>query len=175
MAFQDPNSRIRKIETACPDGFLTLKNRPSPCLWAGLIGGVVVILVSEMLGYLDSGHRLNDPILMTRIISAAFQGFLYFNWPGFLVPLFFSMMEGVFAWVLVFVLTNRKDVRLLASEAKRVAIITAVIGILPVLFREVDGFQVLLWYGIALYFAVLVARLSAGWTHTFFQNLTNRK
>ncbi len=147
--------------TACSQGWLTGSLRPSPCLLAGILAGGLSIAVSELVGYLPSGHQLNDPLQLALAAGALLRGFRYFNWVSFATSISVGLALGGGGWFALRVLSRRRGVRVTAGESTQAARAAAVISTLPVLIREVDALQVLLWYGLATWLSTLLAGFGA--------------
>ena len=150
-----------KIQSPCPDSYLTQQNRPTLCLCTGVGFGFVVALVSWSIGFAPSGHQLNDPIALGLAFSSLPRGTLYFDWTGLLKALGFSVGVGAASLFFLRVLGNIKNLEIIPEEAQRTATAALLTSVLPVLIKEVDAFQVLLLYGIATMFSVVLAGFTA--------------
>lgn len=160
------SAQVKKIETACPGGYLNRKNRPSLCLWGGLVAGGLVALLSEWVGLIPlTGHQLNDPLLITISFARIFRGLTYFNWAGFFLTIGASAVLGIIAWGTLKVFASQSDRTVMAEDVVRSVSIAVWISALPVWIQEVDAVQVLLWYGISTYLSVVIARMAAGFFH----------
>lgn len=116
------------------------------------------MLLGGWIGFLSSGHQLNDPIYLALSINSILKGFLYFNWLAFLTPLFYSLALGLAADLTAKLLALRADRRLMAVESRSAATIAAVLSAAPVGVKEVGGFQVLIMYALATWISVIFAR-----------------
>ncbi|MCH7662596.1 MAG: hypothetical protein IH859_01850 [Chloroflexi bacterium] len=146
------------MPSACGEGFLDADNRPSICLLAGVIVGGFGAIIGGWVGFLSSGHQLNDPIFLALSISSILKGLLYFNWTAFLTPLVFSIMLGLAAGVTAKILAVRAGRRLFSDESGRSATVAALLSAAPVWIKEVSGFQVLIMYALATWLSMIFAR-----------------
>ena len=152
---------VINIPSACGEGFLDANNHPSICLLAGAIVGGFGAIIGEWIGFLSSGHQLNDPIYLSISINSIFVGFLYFNWAGFLTPLVFSVVLGIAAALTAKLLASRAGRRLFSDESGGAATIAALLSAAPVWLVEVSGLQVLIMYALATWLSIIIARIIA--------------
>jgi hypothetical protein len=154
---------VIRIQTACPGGWRDRNGRLSLCTLTAAGLGVLEAITADWVGLIPAtGHQLNDPLLLSVSISSLLRGFTYFNWGALLITLVFPLLTGLLAWAALKALTARVGARVLPDEAARTARAAALLGMLPVFFQEIDGFQVLLFYALAawasLYLSAFVAR-----------------
>lgn len=153
-----PTHAVIKLPSACAEGLLDARYRPSICLQAGLIVGAASVVLGAWIGFLSSGHQLNDPIYLALSISSIFKGFLYFNWSAFLTPLIYSIALGLAAGFTAIMLVIRAGRRLTAQESGNAATVAALVSAAPVWVKEVSGIQVLIMYALATWLSVILAR-----------------
>lgn len=152
--------QIQGTRAACSNGFLTEKRLPSPCLLAGGGVGLFFALLSWGLGLLPTGHQFNDPIFLGLAIGAVIRGFLYFNWLGFAQAFGFSIGVGAVSWLLMRFLSNQMQQAFSSSDLRKTSNIAILVGAFPVLSTEIDGFQVALWYVVALMLSMRLSRVA---------------
>ena len=149
------------MSSACGEGILDSNNRPSICLLAGLMVGGAGAIMGAWIGFLSSGHQINDPIYLSLSLSSIFKGFLYFNWSALLTPLAYSIALGMAAGLTAKLLAIRAGRRLFAQESQSAATLATILSVAPVWVREVRGLQVLIMYALATWISVLLARTIA--------------
>lgn len=116
------------------------------------------MIIGGWIGFLSTGHQLNDPIYLALSINSVIRGFLYFNWSGFLIPLVYAAALGVATGFMVKLLAIRASRRLLAQESGSAASIAAAISALPVWIQEVSGLQVWIMYALATWLSMIIAK-----------------
>ncbi len=149
---------VINLRSACSEGFLDADNRPSICLLAGVIVGGLGAIIGGWVGFLSSGHQLNDPIYLAISINSILKGFLYFNWAAFFTPVVYSIVLGLTAGVTAKILAVRTGRRLFSDESSRSATVAALLSAAPVWVKEVSGFQVLIMYALATWLSMIFAR-----------------
>ncbi|MDK1029729.1 MAG: hypothetical protein QGD88_10250 [Anaerolineae bacterium] len=159
---------IQLTNTTCSDGYLTSNNRPALCLYTGVGLGIAVAFVAWQIGYLPTGHQLNDPIMLGLALGSLTRGLLYFNWIGFTQGFVFSIGVGVASWFLARTLARKLTLSLNSEGVRRTATAALITSILPVLINEVDAISVLIWYGISIVLSMFFARISAKSLHRLF-------
>ncbi len=155
------NEKARPPGTACPEGWFAGSFRPSLCLIAGLLVGTTVAILSSAIGNLPSGHQFNDPILLGLAIGILLRSLIYFNWAHFLLTLGMPVLVGTASWFLLRLLARSAGRQVLTDQAGMAARSATLIAAAPVWFVEVDAFQVLIWYGISTWLAMIAASLVA--------------
>lgn len=165
----------QETQSACPNGYLTTQKRPTLCLCAGVGLGLTAALLSQGIGYVFSHHQLNDPILLGLFIGSLPRGTLYFNWGGLLQALGYSIGIGILSWLLVRQFAQRNNLELFPDETQRTATAALLTSVVPVLISEVDGFQVLIWYGISTAFSTVLAGFTAKSLHKFIGSTSTAK
>lgn len=158
-----------KVRSHCPDGLLTDRKRPTLCLCAGVGLGLIAALLSWVVGYTSSGHQINDPIALGLAIGSLPRGTLYFDWTGLFQALGFSIGVGAVSAILLRILAHIRNLAIHPDEARRTATAALLTSVVPVLIREVDAFQVLLWYGIVTMFSAVLAGYTARSLQRVFQ------
>jgi hypothetical protein len=123
--------------------------------------GLITALFAWAVGYTSSGHQINDPIALGLATGSLPRGTLYFDWVGLFRALGFSIGIGAASSILLRLLANLRHLEIHQDEAHRTATAALLTSVLPVLIREVDAFQVLLWYGIATMFSAVLAGYTA--------------
>ena len=154
-------NEVIQLQSACGEGFLDSDNRPSICIQAGLIVGGISAIIGGWIGFLSTGHQLNDPIYLSISINSILKGFLYFNWAGFITPLIYSVALGLAAGLTAKLLASRAGRRLFSDESAGAATVAALLSAAPVWAKEVSGFQVLIMYALATWLSMIFARTIA--------------
>lgn len=160
--------KVLKIETACPNGYLNSRGRPTICLWSGLLVGISIAIVSSIIGFLPTGRRLNDPMPIALAFNSLLRGFVYFNWVRFFTSIGFSTGIGAMSWFSGRYFSNRIGVRLMSDEVRRVSNVAVIVSVVPVWLQEVDALQIFLWYGIATAISLTIAKMVAIFLHQTF-------
>jgi hypothetical protein len=89
------------------------------------------------------------------------RGFRYFNWSGFGISIAASLLLGAASWVALRSLARLRSRRVLTGDIAHASWAAALVSALPVLFKEVDALQVMLWYGLALWLSMVLAGFGA--------------
>ncbi len=157
--FEEP--RIGQQFSVCQRGWLSGRWRPSPCLLTGLLVGGTIAIASAMIGNLPSGHQFNDPILLALSIGTLLRSLIYFNWTNFFMTLTLPLVAGALSWILLRQIAGSTGRQLQSQNADMAAKSAVLVSVIPVLFAEVDAIQVLLWYGISTWLAMIIASMLA--------------
>lgn len=130
--------------------------------------GLASAILGEGLGYLSTGHQLNDPVGIALAFGALTRGFLYFDWLVFFQPLLHAVALGTAAWLGLYLWSGARKGGMSPPGAVGTAKTAALIGALPVLLQEVRSLSVMIWYGLAIWLSMVaagyVARLFAART-----------
>ena len=157
MGWKSRPEPVEMRPSACPDGFLTEQKCPTLCLCVGVGLGLATALLTWGIGFGFTSHQINDPIPLGLAIGSLPRGTLYFNWSGLFQALGYSIGMGIFSWFLVRQFAQRNNLELFPDESQRTATAALLTSVVPVLISEVDGFQVLFWYGISTMFSAVLA------------------
>ncbi len=147
----------------CSNGFIDIRGAFTPCLRAGLVAGAVIILVSQITGFLSHGRHLNDPLFLALSFGAITRGFLYFNWFGLFASVGAFASFGALSWLTLRLFTLNKRIRIF--DVKRSVQVAVLFGMAPVWFDRIDSLMVLFWYAIASVLGVYVADFSGRTVH----------
>ena len=146
---------------ACPPGLFTQQNRPSLCLLVSLGVGIIAALLGEIIGFTDAGHKINDPILMTLSISTLIRSFIYFNFWNFIRPIIYAVAMAVITGAALRFIATQNGLRAHKSNAQTATTVAMLVSFIPIVLQEISGLQVFLWYGVSIWFSVLIARAVA--------------
>ncbi|NCF69925.1 MAG: hypothetical protein GWP61_28605 [Chloroflexi bacterium] len=138
-----------------------IRNQVSAAKLAGVVAGVIGIIISFMGRGLTPGRVLGDPLPLVLTIQHLIGGsFLYLNWRGFLMPLLFLAFMAILTTILLAFLRSNQSWEV--DDARGAGRLAAgvVVGITAVI--QVDAIVVAFWYLLAGVVAVFLTGFMAG-------------
>lgn len=128
----------------------------------GLILGTGLALVSEGVGYLSSGHKMNDPIYFSIAASSLLRGgLLYFPWKGLSTAMIFSVSVGLLSSLAGQLLARLTKIRFRSQDIMQVSQITYITAVFPITIQEFGSLQVVISYMLSIWIGVMTARVGA--------------
>lgn len=132
-------------------------------VWAaGVISGVLGLIISFSLRDLSPARPLGDPLPLTLSIAQITRGFTYFPWRPLILHLIFALFLGILSFTILWIIYREQTGPGQATMAGRIA---AGINLIVVATLAVDAVVVGFYYLIAGLVSIIitgsVARLAA--------------
>jgi hypothetical protein len=132
-------------------------------VWAaGIIAGVIGLVISFSLRDLAPARPLGDPLPLTLSIAQITKGFTYFPWRPLILHLIFALFLGILSFTILWIISREQSGPDQAAKAGRIA---SGINLLVVATLAVDAVVVGIYYLIAGLVSIIItgsiARLAA--------------
>jgi hypothetical protein len=128
-------------------------------VWAaGLISGVLGLVISFSLRDLMPARPLGDPLPLTLSIAQVTRGFTYFPWRPLILHLIFALFLGILSFVTLWII-YREAIE--PDQAARAGRIAAGINLIVVATLAVDAVVVGVYYLIAGLVSIIITGSSA--------------
>ena len=123
-----------------------LRNSASGVWAAGVISGVLGLVISFSLRDLSPARPLGDPLPLTLSIAQIPRGFTYFPWRPLILHLIFALFLGILSFTILWIISRELTGPDQAAKAGRIA---AGINLIVVATLAVDTVVVGVYYLIA--------------------------
>ena len=148
-------------------------NQVSTANLAGMIAGMIGIIISFTGRGLVPGRDLGDPLPLVLTIQHMFRGsFLYLNWRGLVWPLLFFGFIALLTTILLYFLGSNQGWEV--DDARGAARLATGIIVGVVAITEVDAVIVAFWYLLAGFVAILITGFISGQIARIFLNSASR-
>jgi hypothetical protein len=128
-------------------------------VWAaGVISGVLGLVISFSLRDLAPARPLGDPLPLTLSIAQVTRGFIYFPWRPLIVHLVFALLLGILSFTILWTISREESGPDQAAKAGRIA---AGINLIVVAALAVDAAVVGFYYLIAGLASIIITGSSA--------------